>query len=155
MDLLTANDTFLNERLARHYGVPGVTGSRFRRVHLADDARRGLLGKGAILLATSHATTTSPVLRGKWVLDNILGAPPPAPPPDVPALQEPVSGRLPKTMRAQMEQHRTQRPVRELPQADGPDRLRLGELRCRGRVAHHRVGCGDRQPPTSCWTAPA
>ena len=107
VDLLTANDTFLNERLARHYGVPGVTGSRFRRVHLADDARRGLLGKGAILLATSHATTTSPVLRGKWVLDNILGAPPPAPPPDVPALQEPVSGQLPRTMRAQMEQHRT------------------------------------------------
>ncbi|HEY6509302.1 MAG TPA: DUF1588 domain-containing protein, partial [Vicinamibacterales bacterium] len=107
VDLLTANDTFLNERLARHYRVPGVTGSRFRRVHLADDARRGLLGKGAILIATSHATTTSPVLRGKWVLDNILGAPPPAPPPDVPALQEPVPGQLPKTMRAQMEQHRS------------------------------------------------
>ena len=104
LDLLTADDTFVNERLARHYGVAGVTGSRFQRVRVAD-ARRGLLGKGAILLATSHATTTSPVLRGKWILDNILGSPPPAPPPDVPALAEndPVA---PRTMREQLERHR-------------------------------------------------
>jgi cytochrome c553 len=106
LDLLTSPDTHLNERLARHYGVPGIVGSRFRRVRLTDDARRGLLGKGAVLLATSHATTTSPVLRGKWVLDNILGAPPPAPPPDVPALVEGVPGDAPRTMREQIEKHR-------------------------------------------------
>jgi mono/diheme cytochrome c family protein len=105
MDLLTADDTFVNERLARHYGIPGVTGSRFRQVRVADAARRGLLGKGAVLLATSHATTTSPVLRGKWILDNILGAPPPAPPPDVPALAE-NDPAAPRTMREQLERHR-------------------------------------------------
>ena len=82
LDLLTADYTFVNERLAKHYGIPDVFGSRFRRVSPTDDARRGLLGKGAVLLVTSHANTTSPVLRGKWVLDNILGAPPPPPPPD-------------------------------------------------------------------------
>jgi hypothetical protein len=105
MDLLTADDTFVNERLARHYGIGGVTGTRFQRVRPPGGARRGLLGKGAILLATSHATTTSPVLRGKWILDNVLGSPPPAPPPDVPALAEndPVA---PRTMREQLERHR-------------------------------------------------
>jgi hypothetical protein len=107
LDLLTADYTFVNERLAKHYGIPGVFGSRFRRVPLSDDARRGLLGKGAVLLVTSHANTTSPVLRGKWVLDNILGAPPPPPPPDVPALKENESGAVPRTMREQMELHRT------------------------------------------------
>ena len=106
LDLMTSDETFLNDRLARHYGVPGVVGSRFRKVRLTDDARRGLLGKGAVLLATSHATTTSPVLRGKWVLDNILGAPPAPPPPDVPALMEATAGAAPKTMREQLEAHR-------------------------------------------------
>ena len=106
LDLMTASDTFVNERLARHYGIPNVFGSYFRRVTLRDDARRGLLGKGAVLMVTSHATTTSPVLRGKWILENILGSPPPAPPPNVPALKEPAPGAAPKTMREQMEQHR-------------------------------------------------
>src|SRR6185503_14889390 len=104
VDLLTAGDTFLNERLARHYGIAGVVGARFRRVTVPEP-RRGLLGKGAILLATSHATTTSPVLRGKWVLDNLLGSPPPAPPPDVPALAE-TDPAAPRTMREQLERHR-------------------------------------------------
>jgi hypothetical protein len=104
-DLMTANYTFANERLAQHYGIPNVVGSHFRRVTLADPARYGLLGKGAILLATSHANTTSPVLRGKWVLENILGSPPPPPPPDVPALEEPQRAQ-PRTMRQQMEAHR-------------------------------------------------
>jgi hypothetical protein len=104
VDLLDASDTFVNERLARHYGVPGVAGARFRRVTVPD-ARRGLLGKGALLLATSHATTTSPVLRGKWILDNLLGSPPPAPPPDVPALAE-NDPAAPRTMREQLERHR-------------------------------------------------
>ena len=85
MDLMTADYTFVNERLARHYGIPNVYGSHFRRVTLPQDERRGLLGKGAILLVTSLATRTSPVVRGKWILENIVGTPPPPPPPDVPA----------------------------------------------------------------------
>jgi mono/diheme cytochrome c family protein len=105
-DLMTADYTFVNERLARHYGIPGVVGSDFRRVTLVDDERRGLLGKGAVLMVTSHANATSPVLRGKWVLENILGSPVPPPPPDVPALKETEPGATPRTMREQMEQHR-------------------------------------------------
>jgi len=105
LDLLTADYTFLNERLARHYGIPYVYGSQFRRVTGLEDQRRGLLGKGGILLVTSHADRTSPVVRGKWILDNLLGSPPPPPPPDVPALPEPKGG-APLTMRARIEQHR-------------------------------------------------
>jgi cytochrome c551/c552 len=88
LDLLTANYTFLNDRLARHYGIPNVEGSYFRRVELPpDNPRGGLLGQGSILTITSYATRTSPVLRGKWVLENLLSAPPPPPPPNVPALK--------------------------------------------------------------------
>ena len=104
LDLLSADYTFVNERLARHYGIPGIYGSRFRRVHVTDDARKGLLGQGAILAVTSHAERTSPVLRGKWVLENLLGLPVPPPPPDVPPLA--ASTDVPKTLRAQMELHR-------------------------------------------------
>ena len=85
LDLLRADYTFLNERLAKHYGVAGVYGSNFRRVPVAQEERKGLLGQGSILTVTSHADRTSPVVRGKWILENLLGAPPPAPPPDVPA----------------------------------------------------------------------
>jgi mono/diheme cytochrome c family protein len=106
LDLLTADYTFVNERLARHYGIPGVYGSQFRRVVLTDDARRGLLGKGSVLAVTSHATRTSPVVRGKWVLENILGTPPAPPPPNVPALKEPEPGAATRTMREQMVEHR-------------------------------------------------
>ena len=108
-DLLTAGYTFVNERLARHYGIPGVYGSRFRRVDLGAQApggRGGLLGHASILTVTSHATRTSPVLRGKWVLENILGAPPPPPPDDVPALDENTPGEPHRSVRARLEQHR-------------------------------------------------
>ena len=106
LELLTADYTFVNERLARHYGMPGVYGSRFRRVPIKDEARRGLLGQGSILAVTSHAERTSPVLRGKWVLDNLLGLPVPPPPADVNTSLQP-SGDAPKTLRAQMEAHRS------------------------------------------------
>ena len=108
-DLLTADYTFVDERLARHYGIPGVYGSRFRRVELgagAPGGRGGLLGHGSILTVTSHATRTSPVLRGKWVLENILGAPPPPPPDDVPALDENAPGGPHRSVRERLEQHR-------------------------------------------------
>ena len=106
VDLLTADYTFVNERLARHYGIPNVYGSRFRRVGLADNARYGLLGQGSILALTSHAERTSPVVRGKWVLDNILGVQVPPPPPDVPTFKENEPGQKPKTVRELMAQHR-------------------------------------------------
>ena len=107
LELLTADYTFLNERLARHYGVPHVYGSRFRRVPVIEDARRGLFGHGSILALTSHAERTSPVVRGKWVLDNILGTPPPPPPPDVNTnLADPAPGAGPTTMRQRMDVHR-------------------------------------------------
>jgi hypothetical protein len=106
IDLLTADYTFLNERLAIHYGIPGVRGDQFRRVTLTDDARKGLLGKGSILLVTSHADRTSPVVRGKWILENLLGTPPPPPPQAVPPLKENEEGSKPLTMREKMEEHR-------------------------------------------------
>ena len=107
VNLLTADYTFVNERLARHYGIPNVYGSHFRRVTLPDETRRGLLGQGSILMVTSYATRTSPVVRGKWLLENILGAPPPAPPPDVPDLPEDGEGGMPASVRARMEKHRS------------------------------------------------
>ena len=106
LDLLTADYTFLNERLARHYGIAGIYGSQFRRVALKDDFRRGLLGQGSILAVTSHAERTSPVVRGKWILENILGMPVPPPPPDVPLLKENKDRDKPLTMREQMMEHR-------------------------------------------------
>ncbi|MSO20869.1 MAG: DUF1592 domain-containing protein [Acidobacteria bacterium] len=104
-DLLTAKDTYLNERLARHYGIPNIFGSQFRRVELKEDARRGLLGKGSILTVTSYNSRTSPVLRGKWILENILGTPPPPPPPNVPSLKDDKEQKN-LTMRQRMEEHR-------------------------------------------------
>ena len=106
LDLMTADYTFVNERLARHYGIANVYGSHFRRVTLTDETRKGLLGKGAILLVTSHAHRTSPVLRGKWVLENVLGTPPPPPPDVVPPFEEEAGAARPKSVRERMEQHR-------------------------------------------------
>jgi len=106
VDLLNADYTFVDETLARHYGIPNVRGSRFRRVPITNDARRGLLGQGSFLLVTSVANRTSPVARGKWILENLLGVPPPLPPPNVPPLKENEGATQPVSLRARMEQHR-------------------------------------------------
>jgi cytochrome c553 len=106
LDLLDADYTFVNERLAKHYGIPGVYGPDFRRVPVPSDARRGLLGQGSLLLVTSNANRTSPVIRGKWILENLLGAPPPTPPPDVPNLEEKPTATA-RSVRERIEQHRS------------------------------------------------
>jgi Protein of unknown function (DUF1592)/Protein of unknown function (DUF1588)/Protein of unknown function (DUF1595)/Protein of unknown function (DUF1585)/Protein of unknown function (DUF1587) len=110
LDLLTANYTFLNDRLARHYGISGVTGSQFRKVTLTDKdlekQRFGILGKGAVLLRTSYGDRTSPVLRGAWVLDKLMGTPPSPPPPNVATNLDEKAGEAPRTIRARLEQHR-------------------------------------------------
>ena len=108
LDLLRADYTFVNERLARHYGLPGIYGARFRRVTLPDTRQRGgVLAHGGLLALTSYPTRTSPVLRGKWLLDTILGAPPPSPPPNVPALPESGEGGRAVSVRERLEQHRS------------------------------------------------
>jgi hypothetical protein len=107
LDLLRANYTFLNERLARHYGVPNIKGSYFRRVTFPEGSvRGGLLGQGSVLTITSYSTRSSPVLRGKWVLENLLSAAPPPPPPDVPSLKTETTPGKPLTLREAMIQHR-------------------------------------------------
>jgi hypothetical protein len=110
MDLITANYTFVNERLAKHYNIPNVYGSQFRRVTLANEARRGLLGQGSILSVTSVPTRTSPVIRGKWILENLMGTPPPAPPPNVPALKDQAQGGKILSVRQLLEEHRKNAP---------------------------------------------
>jgi hypothetical protein len=138
VDLLTADYTFLNERLARHYGIPNVYGDHFRRVHLIGGSRGGLLGQGSILMVTSYPNRTSPVIRGKYILENILGSPPPPPPPNVPDLKEtPHRGPRPDNARA----HGTasgESGVRGLSREDGPPRVRARELRPHRRLARHR-----------------
>jgi hypothetical protein len=107
LDLLRADYSFLNERLAKHYGIPNIYGSRFRRVTFpSDSVRGGLLRQGSVLTVSSYATRTSPVIRGKWVLDNIIGSPPPPPPPDVPALKEKTGSAKALSMRERLAQHR-------------------------------------------------
>jgi hypothetical protein len=106
LDILDADYTFVNARLARHYGIEGVYGNRFRRVEVTEPARRGILGHGSMLTLTSVATRTSPVTRGKWVMENLLGLPAPAPPPDVPAIEASATGQ-PQTLREQLVRHRS------------------------------------------------
>ena len=106
VELLTADYTYLNERLAMHYGIETVKGARFREVKLPDESRYGLLGKGAVLMLTAYPNRTSPVLRGAWIQERLLGSPPPAPPADVPELVENKRGEAPRTLRARLEQHR-------------------------------------------------
>ena len=123
VDLLNADYTFVDERLAKHYGIADVYGSRFRRVRLPDDSRRGLLGQGSILLVTSVATRTSPVARGKWVLENILGSSPPLPPPNVPALPENASAAKLMSVREKMEAHRKNPVCASCHKIMDPDRI--------------------------------
>ena len=111
LELLSANYTFLNERVARHYGVPNVYGERLRRVELPSDSPRGgLLGQGSLLTLTSYANRTSPVIRGKWLMQTVLGMGPPTPPANVPALPERGGGNIPVSVRARLEQHRKNPP---------------------------------------------
>ena len=132
LDLLDADFSFVNERLAKHYGIDGVTGPEFRRVKLPPN-RGGILTQASILTLTSNPTRTSPVKRGKWVLDQILDTPPPPPPPDVPELpDDEAADRLAPQGDGAAPRERA---LRLLPPADGPDRLRLRELRRRRRLA--------------------
>ena len=103
LELLSSDETYLNETLARHYGVPNVLGDQFREVRLADPNRWGLLGKGAVLMTTSYGNRTAPVLRGAWILDNITGTPPTSPPPGVAALKETEPGKEAETVRVRLE----------------------------------------------------
>ena len=105
LDLINADYTFVNERLADYYGIDGIEGGYFRRVSLNGTGRQGILGQGSVLMVTSYPTRTSPVLRGKWVLENLLGAPPPPPPPDVPALDDSAEISA-ESLREALEQHR-------------------------------------------------
>jgi hypothetical protein len=106
LDMINADYTYVNDRLAQHYGIPNIYGSHFRRVQQTDPNRRGLLGQGSVLTVTSYPNRTSPVLRGKWVLENLIGAPPPSPPPNVPALNENTPGLAALSVRDRMIQHR-------------------------------------------------
>ena len=135
LDLFDANYTYLNESLANHYGIPGVTGPEFRRVEYPDDRRGGLLGQASILTLTSHANRTSPVLRGKWVMEVLIGSPPPPPPPNVPDLEktgDTKDGQL-LTTRQRMEQHRANPQCQSCHQYMDPIGLALDNFDVTGR----------------------
>ncbi|MCC7179666.1 MAG: DUF1592 domain-containing protein [Acidobacteria bacterium] len=134
LDLLTADHTFVNGRLARHYGIPNITGGEFQRVSVPEE-RRGLLGKGSILLLTSVADRTSPVMRGKWVMEVLLGSPPPAPPPNVPALEDTKATGPTRllTVRERMEEHRKNPACRSCHRVIDPLGLALENFDVTGR----------------------
>lgn len=153
VDLLTDNHTFLNDRLARHYGIAGVTGSQFREVTLTDPDRFGLLGKAAVLMRTSYGDRTSPVLRGAWVLDKLIGTPPNPPPPNVNQNLAQKSGEAPKTVRARLEAHRSQATCRQCHGVIDPTGLALenfdaiGEWRDTDRQANNaKIDAGTVLP---------
>ena len=137
VDLLTSDHTFLNERLARHYGISGVVGPQFREVTLTEKERAGLLGKGAVLLRTSYGDRTSPVLRGAWVLDKLLGTPPTPPPPNTATDLSQKAGEAPKTVRARLEQHRDKASCKQCHGVIDPTGLALENFDAIGRVADH------------------
>ena len=136
LELFTADYTFLNERLARHYGIRAVSGSEFRLVRYPDDTRRGVLGHGSVLLLTSMSARTSPVLRGKWVMEVLMGTPPPPPPPNIPALEDTVDaagGRL-LTNRERLEMHRADPKCHSCHRFMDPIGLALDSYDVTGRV---------------------
>jgi hypothetical protein len=126
---MTADYTFVNERLAKHYGIPNIYGTDFRRVNVPSPTRKGLLGHGSFLLVTSAPNRTSPVTRGSWILENLLGSPPPLPPPNVPPLPENTNGqglkKLTTSVRERMESHRTNQPCKGCHQIMDPIGLSL------------------------------
>jgi mono/diheme cytochrome c family protein len=152
VDLLTADHTFLNERLARHYGVSGVAGTQFRKVTLAEKERAGLLGKAAVLMRTSYADRTSPVLRGAWVLDKLLGTPPTPPPPNVETNLSQTAGEKPKTVRERLEQHRANPTCKQCHGVIDPTGLAMenfdaiGQYRTRDREANAPIDASTLLP---------
>jgi hypothetical protein len=159
--LLTADHTFVNERLAQHYGVGGVRGPQFRRVIVENDARRGLLGKGAVLLRTSYGDRTSPVLRGAWVLEKLMGTPPAPPPPNVETDLSTQAGEKPTTIRARLEQHRADAVCASCHSVIDPYGLALenfsatGEWRDFDRVAGERIDATTELPGGLAIDGPA
>jgi len=145
IDLLTSNQTYINDRVARHYGMTGVTGAQFRWVTLTDKNRLGLLGKAAVLITTSYPDRTSPVLRGAWVLEKILGTPPSPPPPNAATDLSQPKGEAPKTVRARLEQHRDKATCRQCHGVIDPMGLALesfdaiGQFRTVDRLAGNAV----------------
>ncbi|MYJ11349.1 MAG: DUF1588 domain-containing protein, partial [Gemmatimonadetes bacterium] len=136
LELYTADYTFLNERLAAHYGIAGVSGPGFRRVNYPDDSRRGVMGHGSVLLLTSMSARTSPVLRGKWVMEVLMGTPPPPPPPDIPAFDDTESARdgRPLTTRQRLEIHRANPTCNSCHRFMDPIGLALDNYDVTGRV---------------------
>lgn len=141
-DMYTADYTFVNERLARHYGIPGVTGDEFRRVNYPDSTRRGILGQGSYLVQTSLGNRTSPVLRGKWVMEVLIGMPPPPPPPAVPDLEETAGAKdgKPLTTRQRMEIHRANPTCKACHQYMDPIGLSVDNFDVTGRLRYRENG---------------
>ncbi len=140
--LFTSDSTFVNERLARHYGIPDVTGTHFRKVAYADDQRRGVLGHGSVLVQTSLGNRTSPVLRGKWVMEVLLGAPPPPPPPNVPDLEQTAGAKegKPLTTRERMEVHRENPTCKSCHNFIDPIGLALDNFDVTGKLRYRENG---------------
>jgi hypothetical protein len=160
-ELLTADYTFVNDRLAEHYGIDGIYGPQFRRVILNDPARHGLLGKAAVLLRTSYGDRTSPVLRGAWVLERLMGTPPTPPPPGVETDLSTPEGEAPKTIRARLEQHRAAPSCNACHGVIDPYGIALenftvlGEWRDRDRAANAPIDAGTVLPNGTVVTGPA
>ena len=156
LELLDSDYTFVNERVAIHYGIPDVTGEGFRRVAVTNPNRRGILGHGSVLALTSIADRTSPVLRGKWIMEVLLGSPPPPPPPNVPALDETkdTAGGRTLSVRERMEQHRANPACTVVPQGHRSARPGARELRRHRRLAHQGQRSAGRSPPAISTTAP-
>ncbi len=142
LDLFTANYTYVNERLARHYNIPGVSGTSFRKVAYADDSRRGILGHGSVLVQTSLGNRTSPVLRGKWVMEVLIGMPPPPPPPNIPDLEQTQGSEngKPLTTRQRMEMHRANPTCKACHQYMDPIGLALDNFDVTGKLRYRENG---------------